>query len=329
MDGLIEQAKSKLWEIVNTISTLKSREESPELEISLYEYGNDWLSPHDNYIRQVTGFTTDLDKISEKLFSLRTNGGSEYCGAVIYKSLDQLEWQYSAAEFKLIFIAGNEPFNQGPISYVESISKARSKGVVVNTIFCGDYREGVNTNWLDGSRLGDGKYFCINSDERVVYIQTPYDACIDGLNIQLNNTYIGYGSHYEVHKSNQLQQDINAESISKANKTDRAVSKSSKVYNNASWDLVDKAEEDKTILSKVKDSELPEELRRLDKSKRAEYIDQKSKERKAIQDEISRLAVKREKYIQVERLKDKNSKDDFGTAVKKTIMELAIKKGYM
>lgn len=82
MDGLIDQAKSRLWNIVNTLTTVKYNGQAPQVEIALYEYGNDGLKD-ENYIRQITPLTQDLDLVSEKLFALRTNGGNEYCGAVI------------------------------------------------------------------------------------------------------------------------------------------------------------------------------------------------------------------------------------------------------
>src|SRR6218665_3760730 len=66
MDGLIDQAKSRLWNIVNTLTTLKYEGKNPKIEIALYEYGNDGLSATSNYIRQVAPLTTDLDLISEK-----------------------------------------------------------------------------------------------------------------------------------------------------------------------------------------------------------------------------------------------------------------------
>ena len=80
MDGLIHQAKAQLWEIINELSYAKCGGEKPTLEIALYEYGNDNLSSEEGYIRQVLGFSNDLDEISEKLFSLTTRGGSEFCG---------------------------------------------------------------------------------------------------------------------------------------------------------------------------------------------------------------------------------------------------------
>src|SRR5690606_27652895 len=104
MDGLIEQAKSRLWHIVNTLTTLKYSGETPNIEISLYEYGNNGLQAQSNYIRQVTPLTTDLDLISEKLFSLRTYGGNEYCGAVIQDATKQLEWGSNNSDMKLIYI---------------------------------------------------------------------------------------------------------------------------------------------------------------------------------------------------------------------------------
>jgi hypothetical protein len=76
MDGLIDQAKSQLWKIVNELSGAKCDDGSrPNIKIALYEYGNDGLPSSEGYIRQVSPLTTDLDVISEKLFSLTTNGG--------------------------------------------------------------------------------------------------------------------------------------------------------------------------------------------------------------------------------------------------------------
>lgn len=159
MDGLIEQAKSRLWNIVNTLTTLKYEGKTPEIEIGLYEYGNDGLSSASNYIRQVAPLTSDLDLISEKLFSLRTNGGQEYCGAVIQDAVTKLTWKDGNKNMKLVYIAGNEPFNQGPINYKEVVKNALKNDIYVNTIFCGNQEEGIRTFWQDGAITGNGKYF--------------------------------------------------------------------------------------------------------------------------------------------------------------------------
>src|SRR5271157_1093574 len=80
MDGLIGQAKSQLWKVVNELARAKRAGVHPQLEVGLFEYGNDGLSESDGYIRMVSNLTTDLDAISADLFALTTNGGSEYCG---------------------------------------------------------------------------------------------------------------------------------------------------------------------------------------------------------------------------------------------------------
>ena len=44
MDGLIDQAKSQLWKIVNELAAAKCDDgDRPNIRIALYEYGNDNL----------------------------------------------------------------------------------------------------------------------------------------------------------------------------------------------------------------------------------------------------------------------------------------------
>jgi hypothetical protein len=327
MDGLIEQAKSRLWNIVNTLTTLKYNGLTPNIEIALYEYGNDGLQQSTNYIRQVTPLTTDLDLISEKLFSLRTNGGSEYCGAVIKDATQQLKWEGDAAHMKLIYIAGNEGFNQGGVNYKESISEALKNNIYVNTIFCGSQDEGLTLFWKDGADHGKGKYFNINSNEAVEYIETPFDDRITKCNEKMNSTYIGYGSIGESKKQNQVVQDKNAETVSKANYAERAVSKSKTAYKNESWDLVDRVKQDKNAVSKIKKEELPEELRNKSTAEINAFVETKAKEREAIQKEITQLAKERQEYIDAE-MKKKNVKDDLGNAISTSIIAFAKQKGY-
>jgi hypothetical protein len=90
MDGLISQAKSQLWKIVNEMSLSKKNGATPLLQVALYEYGKDALPAGEGYIRQIAGLTTDLDRISEELFKLTTNGGSEFCGQVIKRATEEL-----------------------------------------------------------------------------------------------------------------------------------------------------------------------------------------------------------------------------------------------
>jgi hypothetical protein len=329
MDGLIDQAKSRLWNIVNTLTTLKYNGQAPQIEIALYEYGNDGITD-ENYIRQVAPLTQDLDLVSEKLFALRTNGGSEYCGAVIRDASMNLNWDANDKSMKLIYIAGNEPFDQGKINYKEVVANAKRKNIYTNTIFCGDRNEGIQTFWQNGAVLGDGKYFNIDSDKKVIYIETPYDVKISECNSKLNDTYIYYGRRGSEYKSNQIAQDKNAEVQSVSNAVERTVAKSKKnAYKNEHWDLVDKAEKDANFMASVKEDELPAELKGKSKEEVKKAVAIKSAERDKIQREIEVLSKKRQDFIDAEMKKRGNSdSDDLGKAIETSILELAKKNGY-
>lgn len=298
MDGLIEQAKSQLWKVVNELAAAKCDDGSrPNIKIALYEYGNDGLSSSEGYIRQVSGLTDDLDLISEKLFALKTNGGNEFCGHVIKTSLNQLAWSTSGADLKMIFIAGNEPFTQGGVSYHTACSVAKEKGVVINTIFCGNFNEGINTNWKDGADITGGSYISIEQNQKTVYIPTPYDAQIDQCNERLNNTYIYYGKSGSHKKEMQATQDKNAESYGQANKVERAISKSSHAYKNSTWDMVDASREDEKVITETKAEDLPSEMKGMSAEQRKTFVKQKSEERRKIQRKIQELNKKRQEYI--------------------------------
>ena len=329
MDGLIDQAKSRLWNIVNTLTALKYNGQAPQIEIALYEYGNDGLKD-ENYIRQVTPLTQDLDLVSEKLFALKTNGGNEYCGAVIRDASTNLNWDGNEKSMKLIYIAGNEPFDQGKINYKEVISNAKRKNIYTNTIFCGNRDEGIQTFWQNGATLGDGKFFNIDSDRKVIYIETPYDIRISECNAKLNDTYIYYGSRGSEYKTKQIAQDKNAEVQSASNAVERTVAKSKKnAYKNDHWDLVDKVEQDKGYISIIKQEELPAELKGKNKDEIQKIVTQKSADRDKIQKEIEVLSKKRQDFIDTEMKKRGSSdSDDLGKAIEKSILELGKKNGY-
>lgn len=327
MDGLIEQAKSRLWNIVNTLTTLKYDGKTPDIEISLYEYGNSGLSEKENYIKQITPLSTDLDLISEKLFALRTNGGEEYCGAVIEDANKKLSWGKDNNNMKLIYICGNEGFDQGTVNYKEAISSALKNNIYVNTIFCGNQEEGINSFWKNGADVGKGKFFNIDSNQIVQYVVTPYDDKITKCNERINNTYINYGVQGYEKKANQAVQDKNAESVSTANYAERVVSKSKKVYKNESWDLVDKMKDDKEAVKKIKKEDLPKELQDKSTVELTKIVEDKAKERDEIQKEIGELARKRQEYIDVEAKKSNNT-DDLGGAINASIISLAKTKGY-
>lgn len=297
MDGLISQAKAQLWKIINELSYAKCEHVTPNLEIALYEYGNDNLEASDGYIRQVINFSSDLDLISERLFSLTTRGGNEYCGTVIQKSIKDLKWGKNKNDLNIIFIAGNEAFTQGNVSFKDAIADAQEKDVTVNTIFCGDYNNGVQGKWNEGATLGKGEYMNIDHNKRIVHVVTPYDDVIIRLNKRLNKTYVYYGRQGASNYQNQEVQDSNASGYSRGTAVTRTISKSKKIYNNKSWDLVDAEKEEDFDIKDVDKTQLSDELRKKNDKELKAHIDKLGKERKEIQKLIAENDAKRRTYI--------------------------------
>ncbi|MCO6042519.1 VWA domain-containing protein [Aeoliella sp. ICT_H6.2] len=316
MDGLINQARTKLWKIVNEFESARRDGQRADVYVALYEYGNDRLSAEKGHIRQVVPLTLDLDKISEELFALTTNGGSEYCGQVIEQAVRELEWSDAKADLRCIFIAGNEPFTQGSVDYHDACRAAADKNITVSTIHCGSYDEGVNTMWADGAKLADGSYMHIDANRVEPNIVAPQDEQLAELNKQLNSTYCAYGGDEErkVALARQEAQDTNAAESAPAVASLRSVTKASRLYRNANWDLVDAVNEKKVELAKLDKQQLPEELRDLSTDQLAAHVKKLADQRSGIQEKIKKLASERAKYVAAERAKlaegDSESLDD-------------------
>jgi hypothetical protein len=328
MDGLIDQAKSRIWSIVNTMSNLRYNGQIPTIEIALYDYGNDNIVENPNFVRQILPFTSDLDLISQKLFSLTTRGGAEYCGAVIQESITNLSWKNAPNDMKMIYIAGNEPFNQGKIDYKVVCKTAVNQNIQINTIYCGDYQQGVKEFWYDGAQLGKGEYSNINSNLQVKHYPTPYDDQIRMYNDSLNKTYYGYGSQGRMKKEAQVFEDQNAGTQSASAFTERTIVKSKAVYNNESWDIVDASAKDSTRVLKMKDEELPSELKGKTEKEKLEFIAEKKAEREIYQNKIKDLNTEREKFIAELKKSENNTESDFGEEIQKNVLKNAKNFGY-
>lgn len=300
MDGLIDQTRNQLWQVVNEFATARQNGITPILEIALYEYGNDNLSKSTGHIRQLNGFTRELDQVSHGLFSLSTNGGSEYCGYVLETALNDLQWSRSDSDIKTIFIAGNEPFTQGPVNFRHAIEHAKQVGVTINTIHAGDYDEGIAEGWQSGAVLAGGDYMSIDHNIQVVHFDAPQDKRIAELNALLNDTYIPYGDEGEVKQVMQAEQDAQTSSISAGLLAKRVKSKALSFYENAKWDLVDAfrlGEVDADDLAEFEEEALPEPMQTMTSDERVNYVQEKDAERKKIQQEITELSKNREAFV--------------------------------
>jgi len=283
--------------------------------VAIYEYGNSRLSANDGYIRQVLPFTKNLDRVSESLFSLSTNGGEEYCGQVIARSVQDLEWSSSPSDIKVIFIAGNEPFTQGPVNYKTAINSAVAKGIQVNTIHCG----GLEPSWQAGALLAKGNFMHIDQNRAVVHVVAPQDDRIAKLNSELNKTYLAYGRKGKKARARQRAQDKIALKDSIANLAKRAFTKVSSFYQNEEWDLVDGLRSGAVELDKINKAALPAEIQGMAISEQREYIKAKAKKRREISAEIKALSMERKNYVA--KKKKEMAKADRGNTLESALIQ--------
>jgi len=327
MDGLINQAKSQLWTLVGELGEGKKYGKTPIIELALYEYGNSSLSVSKGYIRQVLSLTTDLDDVSEKLFALETNGGQEYAGQVIMKSLDELEWSGRKDDMKLIIIAGNEPFTQGPVSWQSACERAKAAGIIIDTIHCGDEQTGMRTGWKDAAVCAGGIYMTINQDEKYVHVPSPWDDALLDLNQRLNDTYIGYGRRGTELKTRQSVQDSNAASMNKGAQISRLYAKSKSGYSNESWDLVDAYKKDEAGVLGLSEAEMPAELKGKTTEQRQAFIEAKQIARAEIHKQISELGKKQKAYVAEKRVAMAATKT-LDNVMVKAVRKQAVERGF-
>lgn len=327
MNGLIDQAKDQLWKIVNEVAKANKNNKDVTIQVGLFEYGKSSLPGFEGYLQMLSPLTNDLDKVSEELFSLRTNGGEEYAGKVILESVNRFVWSSHKDDLKLLIIAGNESFAQGDVPYEDAINKATENNIIVNTIFCGDMRQGKRLEWTEGAKLGKGKYFNINHNDRRVYVETPYDDKIIGLGKKLNHTYMSYGARSErrAKMANVAKQDSNSMSLSRASYIERNIVKSKKQYTSASTDMVDAYMADASSIKKINKDRLPDELKGKSDKEIKEIIEKKKKARVSLQKEIKILEKQRAQYLAT-----KVNQDDknLGSAIIKSIRKQAKENGF-
>lgn len=297
MDGLIEQAKSQLWTVVNSIMFDESLEGYPQIEIALMEYGNS-RNYRDGYMRILVPFTSNLDWIADELFSLRIGGNREYGPRAVDLALSRLEWTRSRRDLRLLYIAGNESFHQGYVDYRNVALQARNQDIVVNTIFCGDYYYGQRMGWADAARLANGDYLNIEQNYRPYYSNDLYSDRLYSLNSQLNNTYLPYGRRGNDCYVRQRDLDRRARNYGRGYASQRFITKSTGAYMNPDWDLVDAVATGRVKLENLAEEDLPSEMRGMSLAQRRNFIQDKLTQRKRVQAEMRDLGVKQIKKAQ-------------------------------
>lgn len=328
MSGLINAARQKLWDIVNDLALA---DPTPSLRVALLTFGNDAHNPEDGWVKIDAPLTDNLDVISERLFALTTNGGSEYVGRVVHHATEQLGWHPSEDAMRLMIVAGNESAEQDlQVSFRDACKAAITKGIMINSIYCGAPTDAEAPAWREVSQLADGHFATIDHDNGTVVITSPFDDRLAELSAALNVTYLPYGEHGRWNCMNQSAQDDNALSLNSAAAASRVQTKASSLYRNDNWDLVDGCKNGVIKLEDVKEADLPEVMKPMTHEERVAYVEKMATERAVLQKEAQELSAKRTAHVENE-LKSMAAEErarSFDHVVRQAVRTQATAKGY-
>ena len=325
MEGLIASAKTKLWDIVNELAKAKP---SPSLRVALYSYGHATYDPKKGWVRKELDLSTDLDELYKKLFALTINGGEEYVARVCRDAIVEQPWSKGKNALKLIFVCGNEPASQDPTLKLKAVADlAKQNDIIINPIYCGNSDDPDARDWRELSGLAGGRFTTINHNKQVA-IATPVDKDLAKLANELNGTYIAYGKEKGKAK-NQAEQTDNASKAGQAVLAARVTSQAGGLYQCDDWCLVDKCKKDaKFDITKLKDDELPEVMKKMTAQERVAYVKDMTQKRDNLNKQIMDLSKQREVFIRNEMKRNPNQADRaFQTAINETLRIQAGAKG--
>lgn len=331
MQHVIEAAKRKVWSIVNELAKAKP---TPLVRLGLIAYRGEG-DEGTGYVLQTHDLTEDLDKIYQHLTALATNGGDRECvGRVLFEATHSLSWDDDPKTYRVIWLVGNErasqDSDQARFGYQKTAKEAIQKDIVVNTIYCGEVDfAAAEPEWKEIARMADGTFAAIELSGRTIALATPFDQPLAEANTKLNDTYVSYGTLGKEAKDNQARQDDNAALLGASVVAERAQCKSSGLYRNSSWDLVDALRARRVKLEDLRDEELPEELQKLSPEERKAFVATMDTEREEVRKQIEDLSRQREQFI-VEEMKKQGLDDskNIDGLIRKTLCEQASRKGF-
>jgi Mg-chelatase subunit ChlD len=308
MSGLIAAAKEKIWSIANTLASAKP---APVIRMGLVGYRD----RGDQYITTFTDLSADLDAVYTRLMKFAADGGGdtpESVNQALFEAVNKPSWSEGAAVYRVIFLVGDAPPHMNyrdDVPYGQSCKKAVSKGIVINTIQCGDIQE-TTPIWQAIARQAEGQFFKVAQSGSAVLYETPYDRKIADLSRTLDDTRIYYGD--SVQQAKMEERKRSATEIYRA-AAPSAVAKRT-IFNAkeagaknflGEQELVEDVATGRVAPEKIKKEELPAELRGLSEADLKERISERIKTRKALQGEINQLAKQRQAFIMEKVREDK------------------------
>ena len=329
MGGLIQAAKEKIWSIA---SNMASAQPAPEIRIGLIGYRD----RGDDYVTKVVDLSSDLDSVYAALMDFQANGGGdgpESVNQALREAIENIHWSQDGQVYKTVFLVGDAP----PHNYSDEmqmpqiLQNAGQRGIVVNTVQCGQWQETRQT-WQQIASLGKGEYFQVDQAGSAVAIATPYDKKMAELSEELDKTRLYYGSDAEKAEKRQKQQATDklhagASLTSRARRAAFNASTSGKKNLIGENELVDDVVSGRVNLDEINPKALPEPMQAMTRERQASLVEEKAKERNSLQKQIAELASQRDVYLKEKVAETGGAESSLDHKIQNAVREQAAKRG--
>lgn len=300
MSGLIQTAKEKIWSIATTMA---SAQQSPEIRIGLVAYRD----RGDAYVTKVVDLSADLDSVYAKLMDFQADGGGdgpESVNQALYDAVHKMSWSQKDQAYQVIFLVGDAPPHmdyQDDVKYPRILASAAERGIIVNTIQCGDMPMTV-VPWTQIANLGNGRFFQVEQAGGAVAYSTPYDREIAALSAKLDDTRIYYGDDEEKEKmaakvaaTDKLHALASPATLARRGVFNASVSGKTNQFGKS--ELVDAVASGSVSIEDIEEDELPEILKPMGRAEQKAYIAAVTEERNELHRQIRALSSDRDGYL--------------------------------
>lgn len=299
MSGLIQTAKEKIWSIATTMA---SAQPTPEIRIGLVAYRD----RGDQYVTKIVDLSSDLDSVYATLMDFEAGGGGdtpESVNQALNDAVHKMSWSEGEQAYQVVFLVGDAPphMDYNEIRYPEIVASAIEKGIVINTIQCGEMSTTV-APWTQIASLGQGSFFQVEQAGGAVAYNSPFDDEIAALSARLDDTRLYYGTEEEkermlrkVAATDKLELHASVATRARRGVFNAAVGGRANLLGEN--ELVDAVARGEVELDEIKPEALPEALKPMAPAEQQAYVARLANERSDLKRQIQELSADRDGYL--------------------------------
>ena len=299
MSGLIQTAKEKIWSIATTMASAR---QTPEIRIGLVAYRD----RGDAYVTRVVDLSGDLDSVYATLMDFQADGGGdgpESVNRALYDAVHKVSWSGQEQAYQVIFLVGDAPphMDYNEVQYPEIVASAADRGIVINTIQCGDMPMTVEP-WTQIASLSNGRFFQVEQAGSAVAFATPFDDEIAELSAQLDDTRLYYGSAEEkarmrgkIAATEKLNEGSSVASLARRGSFNASSGGRSNLLGDN--ELVAAVADGTVDLDELEEDALPEALVPMAPEEQEAYVAELARKRSDLQRRIRDLSEERSAYL--------------------------------